>query len=93
MVKTYYFGFNFFVASTVMFIVAILTPYWIIKTSYRGIFEICPNVSKNSLFEFRRCGYLLPYTDNSEIMAFRQGMYIFFCLSRVVNLLNFLQSW
>lgn len=72
MIKAFYFGFNIFIASTVLFILAILTPFWIIKTSplYRGIFEVCLGDSS----EFKKCGYILTYSDT--IQAYRQGEYL-----------------
>ncbi|CAF0822436.1 unnamed protein product [Brachionus calyciflorus] len=65
MSKVFFVGFFFFVASTIAFIVAILTPFWIIKSNpfYRGIFEVCERkVATQS--EIRSCGYILTYSDN-----------------------------
>lgn len=61
-----------FVASTIAFIVAILTPFWIIKQSptQRGIFEAC-DVSTDGLT--RSCNYILIYSDLSYIQQIRKG--------------------
>ncbi len=73
MSKIFYVGFFMFVASTIAFIVAILTPYWIIKTNpaYRGIFEVCERPLNDN--EIRQCGYILLPSDNAYIKSLRTG--------------------
>ena len=58
-----------FVASTVGFILAILTPYWIIRTEYRGIFEVCNFGVDGS----RTCQYILTYSQIPTILTYRTG--------------------
>ena len=74
MSKIFYVGFFFFVASTIAFIVAILTPYWILKANpaYRGIFEICEKASANN-DDVRMCSYILLNPNEPIISAFRTG--------------------
>lgn len=72
MSKIFFVGFCTFVASTISFIVAILTPFWIIKSYplYRGIFEVC---EKSPNPELRQCGYILTYSDDTLIKSNRYG--------------------
>jgi hypothetical protein len=66
----FYLGFLLFVASTILFIVSILTRYWIQKGNVvRGIFEYCYN--SNTDIELLSCRYTLMYSDDKNI---RPGM-------------------
>lgn len=71
MSKVFCVGYFFFVASTIAFIVAILTPFWIIKVQpdYRGIFEICQKINNNP--KIRQCSYILTYSDEEFIKSNR----------------------
>ena len=64
MSKVFYLGFFMFVASTIAFIVAILTPFWILRTDpdLRGIFETC-TLGANNL---RSCQYILLYSESVQ---------------------------
>lgn len=77
MSKVFFLGFFMHVASTIAFIVSILTPFWIIKTapSYRGIFEACDIDQTNSFL--RRCGYIFIYADNKFVADYRTGKNLF----------------
>jgi hypothetical protein len=80
MSKLYYLGFSVLVASTILFIVSILTPNWILKTDVtRGIFEVCRNdvqfpantiVQKSDI-----CQYILLCSTNEIVTKFRSGMF------------------
>ena len=74
MSKIFYVGFFLFVASTIAFIVAILTPYWIVKVnpSYRGIFEVCDRANLNS-DDVRLCAYILLNPSDPSIATYRTG--------------------
>ena len=74
MSKIFYVGFFFYVASTICFIVAILTPYWIVKSNpdYRGIFEVCDK--DDTYGDLRACGYILTYSNTPYIAMYRYGM-------------------
>lgn len=71
----FYLGFLMFVASTIAFIVAILTPFWIIKQNpvQRGIFEACDISTDGS--NLRVCYYILLYSDLSFIQQVRKGKF------------------
>lgn len=71
MSKVFFVGYFFFVASTIAFIVAILTPFWIIKANpdYRGIFEVCDKVENSA--QKRQCSYILTYSDEEFIKVNR----------------------
>jgi hypothetical protein len=60
----FYFGFFLFVASTVLFIVSILTRYWILDNNknIRGIFEYCTPTPNDQLA--LSCKYIFTYSDN-----------------------------
>ena len=73
MSKIFFAGFFLYVASTIAFIVAILTPFWIIITEYRGIFEVCNFGPDGS----RVCQYLLTYSSVSTILQYRMGIFMF----------------
>lgn len=77
MSKVFYLGFFMFVTSTVGFIVAILTPFWILKSnpSARGIFETC-DIDVNT--NLRRCQYILLYSDDPTVQARRTGWFAIF---------------
>lgn len=65
MAYLFYFGYFFFLISTIMFIVAILTPYWIMNSllAYlfqRGIFEICL-LTKSANYDIKSCFSILNY--------------------------------
>ncbi len=69
MQKVFFIGYAFFVASTIGFIIAILNPYWIIKSFplLRGIFEICElNVAQQ-----RICAYIFLDSDSEVVKAYR----------------------
>jgi hypothetical protein len=70
--RIFYLGFFVFVASTIAFIVAILTPFWIMKSNpdIRGIFEICTYISNP---DERSCSYTLLYSDYAKIRQSRSG--------------------
>ena len=71
--KLFYFGFLVFVASTILFIVSILTRYWIISsTTIRGIFEVCQkNVVSNT--NQIGCEYILLASNDPYVTAARYG--------------------
>lgn len=71
MSKVFCVGYFFFVASSLAFIVAILTPFWIIKANpdYRGIFEICQKIDNNP--KIRQCSYILTSSDEVFIKSNR----------------------
>jgi hypothetical protein len=74
--KLFYFGFLLFVASTILFIVAILTRYWILRDNFtRGIFEVCmpADISSSKL----DCKYILTYSSDPLVVSARKG--ILFC--------------
>ena len=75
MSKIFFLGFFWLSASTIAFIVAILTPYWIIKTNprIRGIFEVCELVNNDN--EIRGCSYILTYSSNPFVLANRTGKF------------------
>jgi len=77
----FYLGFLMFVASTIAFIVAILTPFWIIKTTpmYRGIFEYC-DVNAVDTGEIKSCYYVLLPSNNPIIQQARAD-YVVACAS------------
>ena len=81
MSKIFYVGFFFFVTSTIAFIVAILTPYWILKAnpSYRGIFEICEKVNTN-VNDLRTCAYILLNPSSVDVQAFRTGIEVVYLI-------------
>lgn len=68
----FYLGFFMFVTSTIGFIVAILTPYWIIKDNprYRGVFEVCDSPTTN-MADIRSCQYILLYSDATAVNGYR----------------------
>lgn len=70
----FYIGFFMFVSSTIAFIVAILTPFWITKQSptNRGIFEACDIATDG---QTRTCYFILLYSDQSTIQQYRTGIY------------------
>ena len=74
MSKIFFLGFFMLVASTIAFIIAILTPFWIIKSNpwYRGIFQVCDrlNPTDNSLLQ---CAYILTYSDSTYVQNNRSG--------------------
>jgi hypothetical protein len=72
--KIFYVGFFFYVASTIAFIVAILTPFWIIKSDprYRGIFEVCEQ--DDTFGDLRQCGFILTYSNTPYIATSRTGI-------------------
>ena len=74
MSKIFYVGYFFFVASTIAFIVAILTPYWIVKTNpdYRGIFQICDQ--DDTYNDLMVCGYILKSSDTPFLSMLRTGL-------------------
>jgi hypothetical protein len=78
MSKIFYVGFFFFVTSTIAFIVAILTPYWILKAdpAYRGIFEICEKVNPD-VNDMRTCVYILLNPSTAAAQVFRTGLKVF----------------
>ena len=61
----FYFGFLLFVASTILFIVSILTRYWIIDndSNVRGIFEYCQAIAKPDI-SYLSCRYIFMYQAN-----------------------------
>ncbi len=73
--KLFYFGFLTFVASTILFIVSILTRYWILQGVYiRGIFEVCQtgvNVANNQI----GCSYILTASNDPFVISTRYGAY------------------
>lgn len=81
----FYLGFLMFVASTIAFIVAILTPFWIIKTNpdNRGIFEACDVATDG---QSRSCYYILLYSNLSYVQQIRTGWFSFF-----LNFINRIQ--
>jgi len=81
MSKIFFAGFFMLVTSTIAFIVAILTPFWIIKNNpwIRGIFEICNRVDTTNN-EQRTCAYILTYSSDSLILANRSD-YAIACAS------------
>lgn len=99
MSKVFYLGFFMFVTSTVAFIVAILTPFWILKTlpNARGIFETCDfdtNSPSNILSSVRRCQYILLYSDDANIQKMRQD-YAIACasLAIIASSLSIIYIW
>ena len=65
----FYFGFFLFVASTVLFIVSILTRYWIYDTNnnnVRGIFEYCQKSQQDA--SALSCKYIFTYTGNDTTL-------------------------
>lgn len=74
MSKIFFVGFFMLVTSTIAFIVAILTPFWIINPTpwYRGIFEVCTRPIPTDS-ELRQCAYILTYSDNPNIKLYRLG--------------------
>jgi hypothetical protein len=71
MSKVFFIGFFWFVTSTIAFIIAILNPYWIMKTNpdARGIFETCDIIGT-----LRNCQYILLSADNPTIQERRTGL-------------------
>lgn len=66
MAYLFYFGYFFFLISTIMFIVAILTPYWIINSVLlfifqRGIFEVCLLTITSVNYDVKSCFSILNY--------------------------------
>lgn len=74
MKQLFYIGFVLFVASTILFIVSILTRYWIQRdTLTRGIFEVCQQVDPNNVNSLS-CRYILTYSNDTLVLATRFGM-------------------
>ncbi len=78
MSKVFFFGFFWLVTSTIAFIIAVLHPFWILKTDpqIRGIFEVCDLV--NSTYEIRQCSYILTYSSNIYVLRHRTGTFVEF---------------
>ena len=64
----FYFGFLLFVASTVLFIVSILTRYWILDNygNVRGIFEYCQSLLPDDS-TLLSCKYILTFNNNTAL--------------------------
>jgi hypothetical protein len=77
MSKIFFIGFFMLVSSTIAFILAILTPYWIVNLNnlnsllpnYRGIFQVCLSLDDT----YRKCADILLY--NPMLTTFRTGTF------------------
>lgn len=81
MSKLYYLGFVVLVASTILFIVSILTPDWILKDDVtRGIFEVCSKIQYTAntiVSKSNICQYILLYSSNDIVNKYRSGKNMF----------------
>jgi len=70
----FYLGFFWLVTSTISFIVAILSPFWIVKDNprYRGIFEVCESTTTN-MNDPRVCQYIVLPINNTGNPSYRSG--------------------
>ena len=73
MSKVFFVGYFWLVTSTVAFIIAAITPFWILKSgpTIRGIFEACDEVAGSN--GLNTCGYLLTPSSNALITSYRTG--------------------